>query len=144
MAGVVKTLKFKVGDVIKVESVILTLDPSASTTAISAPAASVSAASAAATAQPAKPAQSGPTTQVSASTGPATSISVKLPELGEGVSEGELVKWLVKPGDLVQADQSIAELMTIKQRLKFLLRLLEKLKKLNLKSVMLLKLTPLC
>ena len=26
---------------------------------------------------------------------------VKLPELGEGVAEGELVKWLVKPGDAV-------------------------------------------
>ncbi|MBK7960731.1 MAG: dihydrolipoyllysine-residue acetyltransferase [Bdellovibrionales bacterium] len=114
MAGVVKTLKFKVGDVIKVESVILTLDPSASTTAISAPAASVSAAPAAATAQPAKPVLSAPTPLPSTPTGPATSISVKLPELGEGVSEGELVKWLVKPGDLVQADQSIAELMTDK------------------------------
>jgi pyruvate dehydrogenase E2 component (dihydrolipoamide acetyltransferase) len=113
MAGVVKTLKFKVGDVIKVESVILTLDPSASTTAISAPAASVSAAPAS-TAQPAKPVLSAPTPLPSTPTGPATSISVKLPELGEGVSEGELVKWLVKPGDLVQADQSIAELMTDK------------------------------
>ena len=39
---------------------------------------------------------------------------VKLPELGEGVSEGELVKWLVKPGDTVKADQPIAEVMTDK------------------------------
>ena len=39
---------------------------------------------------------------------------VLLPEIGEGVTEGELVKWLVKPGDKVQPDQTIAELMTDK------------------------------
>ena len=39
---------------------------------------------------------------------------IQLPEIGEGVTEGELVKWLVKPGDKVQADQPIAELMTDK------------------------------
>ncbi len=39
---------------------------------------------------------------------------VKLPELGEGVTEGELVKWLVKPGDVVKIDQTIVELMTDK------------------------------
>jgi pyruvate dehydrogenase E2 component (dihydrolipoamide acetyltransferase) len=40
--------------------------------------------------------------------------TVKLPELGEGVTEGELVKWLVKPGDLISPDQPIAEVMTDK------------------------------
>jgi pyruvate dehydrogenase E2 component (dihydrolipoamide acetyltransferase) len=39
---------------------------------------------------------------------------VKLPELGEGVTEGELIKWLVKPGDAVKPDQPIAEIMTDK------------------------------
>lgn len=39
---------------------------------------------------------------------------VKLPELGEGVTEGELVKWLVKPGDTVKPDQAVAEVMTDK------------------------------
>ncbi|MFN8945888.1 MAG: biotin/lipoyl-containing protein, partial [Pseudobdellovibrionaceae bacterium] len=39
---------------------------------------------------------------------------IKLPELGEGVTEGELVKWLVKPGDQVKPDQAIAEVMTDK------------------------------
>lgn len=42
------------------------------------------------------------------------STSVKLPELGEGVTEGELVKWLVKPGDSVKPDQPVAEVMTDK------------------------------
>lgn len=39
---------------------------------------------------------------------------VKLPELGEGVTEGELIKWLVKPGDSVKPDQAVVEIMTDK------------------------------
>ncbi len=39
---------------------------------------------------------------------------VKLPELGEGVTEGELVKWLVKVGDTIKPDQAVAEIMTDK------------------------------
>jgi pyruvate dehydrogenase E2 component (dihydrolipoamide acetyltransferase) len=39
---------------------------------------------------------------------------VKLPDIGEGVTEGELVKWLVKVGDTVKADQAVAEVMTDK------------------------------
>jgi pyruvate dehydrogenase E2 component (dihydrolipoamide acetyltransferase) len=42
------------------------------------------------------------------------SQNVKLPDIGEGVTEGELVKWLVKPGDKVKADQPVAEVMTDK------------------------------
>lgn len=41
-------------------------------------------------------------------------MEIKLPELGEGVTEGELVKWLVKVGDNINADQAIAEVMTDK------------------------------
>jgi pyruvate dehydrogenase E2 component (dihydrolipoamide acetyltransferase) len=38
----------------------------------------------------------------------------KLPDLGEGVVEGEIVQWLVKPGDTVGEDQGLVELMTDK------------------------------
>ncbi|MCP3100848.1 2-oxo acid dehydrogenase subunit E2 [Myxococcus sp. K15C18031901] len=38
----------------------------------------------------------------------------KLPDLGEGVMEGELVKWHVKEGDVVKEDQVLAEVMTDK------------------------------
>ena len=41
-------------------------------------------------------------------------IEIKLPELGEGVTEGELVSWLVKVGDKVEVDQPLAEMMTDK------------------------------
>ena len=44
----------------------------------------------------------------------ALSKKIVLPELGEGVTEGELVKWLVSEGDLVQIDQAVAEVMTDK------------------------------
>lgn len=39
---------------------------------------------------------------------------LRLPELGEGVHEGELVKWNVKVGDTVKDDQVLAEIMTDK------------------------------
>ena len=42
------------------------------------------------------------------------SKNVQLPELGEGVTEGELVKWLVKVGDKISPDQPVAEMMTDK------------------------------
>lgn len=38
----------------------------------------------------------------------------KLPDLGEGVVEGEIVAWHVKPGDLVEEDQSLVDVMTDK------------------------------
>ncbi len=39
---------------------------------------------------------------------------VVLPDIGEGVTEGELVKYLVKVGDSVKEDQPVAEIMTDK------------------------------
>src|ERR1700733_3227152 len=41
-------------------------------------------------------------------------MQFKLPELGEGVHEGELVKWKVKPGEAVKYDQPLCEIMTDK------------------------------
>ena len=38
----------------------------------------------------------------------------KLPDIGEGVVEGEIVKWLVKPGDEIVEDQPLVEVMTDK------------------------------
>jgi 2-oxoisovalerate dehydrogenase E2 component (dihydrolipoyl transacylase) len=39
---------------------------------------------------------------------------VRLPDVGEGVAEAELVAWHVKVGDIVREDQPIAEVMTDK------------------------------
>lgn len=41
-------------------------------------------------------------------------MQFKLPELGEGVHEGELVKWRVKTGESVKYDQPLCEIMTDK------------------------------
>ena len=38
----------------------------------------------------------------------------KLPDIGEGVSEGEIVKWHVKAGDTIEVDQDMVEVMTDK------------------------------
>ena len=39
---------------------------------------------------------------------------VKLPDIGEGVAEGEIVRWMVKAGDAVKEDQPLVEVMTDK------------------------------
>ncbi|AUX40677.1 branched-chain alpha-keto acid dehydrogenase subunit E2 [Sorangium cellulosum] len=38
----------------------------------------------------------------------------RLPDIGEGVTEGEIVTWLVSPGDVVTEDQPMVEVMTDK------------------------------
>lgn len=105
VAGTVGDLKFKPGQVVKVGSIMITLSVSAKT---SAPVSNLASTPASAS----TPAASAAPTMASASTGKI--LDVKLPELGEGVAEGELVKWLVKPGDSVKADQAIAEVLTDK------------------------------
>jgi pyruvate dehydrogenase E2 component (dihydrolipoamide acetyltransferase)/2-oxoisovalerate dehydrogenase E2 component (dihydrolipoyl transacylase) len=42
------------------------------------------------------------------------SMDFPVPELGEGVYEAELVRWLVKPGDTVRRGQTLMEVMTDK------------------------------
>jgi 2-oxoisovalerate dehydrogenase E2 component (dihydrolipoyl transacylase) len=39
---------------------------------------------------------------------------IKLPDIGEGVAEAELVEWKVKPGDIIREDDVLAEVMTDK------------------------------
>lgn len=115
VAGVVKELKFKPGQVIKVENVILTLD-SAGAGAAAAPTAAPVAPTPTKTngAHPAAPTQQTQASATAPTSAGTKTIEVKLPELGEGVTEGELVKWTVNVGDTVKADQTVAEIMTDK------------------------------
>jgi pyruvate dehydrogenase E2 component (dihydrolipoamide acetyltransferase) len=41
-------------------------------------------------------------------------MQFRLPDLGEGTTEAELIRWLVKPGDSVKLDQPVAEVQTDK------------------------------
>ena len=41
-------------------------------------------------------------------------MEFKLPDIGEGVHEGEITKWLVQAGQQIQADQPMVEVMTDK------------------------------
>lgn len=100
IAGVVKDLKFKTGEVIKVGSTMITLEGAKAATQ-GAPA-------------PAAPSPQSHSPAPVAAMGGGKVQEIKLPELGEGVAEGELVKWLVKSGDSVKADQAIAEVLTDK------------------------------
>src|SRR3954468_9932116 len=40
--------------------------------------------------------------------------TIKMPDIGEGIAEVELVEWRVKPGDTVAEDQVLADVMTDK------------------------------
>ena len=69
---------------------------------------------------------SGPATQPAAAPAAATDASAgnapaaksvyqfKLPELGEGLAEGEIVKWAVKPGDQIKEDDTLLEVQSDK------------------------------
>lgn len=41
-------------------------------------------------------------------------FTIKMPDVGEGVAEAELVEWLVKVGDPVREDMTVAAVMTDK------------------------------
>src|SRR5215470_884087 len=41
-------------------------------------------------------------------------LEFKLPDIGEGVTEGEIVNWLVQEGDAVAENQEMVEVMTDK------------------------------
>lgn len=41
-------------------------------------------------------------------------FTFKLPDIGEGIHEGEIVKWHIKPGDTVEEDQAILEVQNDK------------------------------
>jgi pyruvate dehydrogenase E2 component (dihydrolipoamide acetyltransferase) len=43
-----------------------------------------------------------------------SNFQFKLPDIGEGIQEGEIVRWIKKEGDLVKEDEPVVEVMTDK------------------------------
>ncbi|MBN1517345.1 dihydrolipoyllysine-residue acetyltransferase [Candidatus Sumerlaeota bacterium] len=115
-AGVIETVNVKSGDKVAVGAVVLTLNdngaPAAGKAKTETKKQTIPPPSATQPAPPPEPVESTPlpTAQKIAS-GP---IGFNLPELGEGIEAGDVVNVLVKPGDTIEADQSVIELETDK------------------------------
>jgi pyruvate dehydrogenase E2 component (dihydrolipoamide acetyltransferase) len=112
-AGTLKEIKTAEGATVQINTVVCTIDEAG---AASAPAAApakaetaaaptVSSATPAAVVTPAAP-------QASAAAGPGT--EVRMPQMGESITEGTITKWLKKVGDTVQRDEPIFEISTDK------------------------------
>ena len=120
-AGTITEVRAKEGDVVPVGSVLFVLDTEGGAGGGGAPAAESAPAE--------KKEQPGPT-EASAPAGDSTPapqpaaaqgggsgggrLEFKLPDIGEGIAEGEIVKWLVQVGDQVDEHQSVVEVMTDK------------------------------
>jgi pyruvate dehydrogenase E2 component (dihydrolipoamide acetyltransferase) len=118
--GVVKEVKVKEGDKIKVGQVIFTVDNGTGATA--APKAAAAAAATPApppppvAAAPAPPAPTQPAQEDRRErrTHAQASSEFKLPELGENISQGDLVRLMIAPGTKVSEGQPVMELETDK------------------------------
>jgi pyruvate dehydrogenase E2 component (dihydrolipoamide acetyltransferase) len=110
-AGTIGELRAQEGQTVPVGSVIFTLE-----TAGAAPVMMSHGGGHAAPgkAPAAAPAAAHAPVQPSASGGAGKLLEFKLPDIGEGIAEGEIVKWLVKAGDAVKEHQAVVEVMTDK------------------------------
>jgi pyruvate dehydrogenase E2 component (dihydrolipoamide acetyltransferase) len=126
VSGTVKDIRVKEGDKIKVGQVIFTVDNGAGSSVASTqparqqPHGSSTAAAAAAAPEPRTP-EPAKTTPTPAPPAQATKISpspstreFKLPELGENISQGDLVRLMIAPGTNVAEGQPVMELETDK------------------------------
>jgi pyruvate dehydrogenase E2 component (dihydrolipoamide acetyltransferase) len=128
VTGVVKDIRVKEGEKINVGQVIFTVENGATGKSKETPQAEKPAAKAAAPAQPSektgpKPAaQAMPATATAAAPAPAQSFSpsssalseFKLPELGENITQGDLVRLMVSPGSKIAEGQPVMEIETDK------------------------------
>jgi len=117
VTGTVKDILVKEGEKIKVGQVIFTADTNGSSAAVAEkprPAAVTGAKPL--TAQPPAPAKPapGPPAQRNRSTDSGTPIEFRLQELGENISQGDLVRLMIAPGAKVSEGQPVMELETDK------------------------------
>lgn len=77
--------------------------------------------------------------QISATTSPFNSLAsdmseLKVPKLGEAMHEAKVIKWFVKEGDIVNRDQTVAELETEKVNLEIPSLITGRVSKIRVKS----------
>lgn len=106
-AGVIRDIRVQEGAEVKVGQVLVTLDTAAAAGAPAAPPAAEPAA-------PAVAAAPAPDPQPEPAPAPAENTEVRLPELGENIESGTVVKVLVSVGETVAKDQPLLELETDK------------------------------
>jgi pyruvate dehydrogenase E2 component (dihydrolipoamide acetyltransferase) len=127
VSGVVKEIRVKEGEKIKVGQVIFTFENGASGSVARAPspakepkaqqaAAAASAAKASSVEPPAQTTATVVQTERRITSSPATAgpTEFKLPELGENISQGDLVRLMISPGTKVSEGQPVMELETDK------------------------------
>jgi pyruvate dehydrogenase E2 component (dihydrolipoamide acetyltransferase) len=125
VSGVVKEIRVKEGEKIKVGQVIFTFENGAGSVARApSPAKEPKAQQAAASASAAKASQAEPPAPIvqrerraapaSSSARPRIATEFKLPELGENISQGDLVRLMISPGTKVSEGQPVMELETDK------------------------------
>ncbi|MBL6721094.1 MAG: 2-oxo acid dehydrogenase subunit E2 [Planctomycetes bacterium] len=112
-AGTVSKLLASEGDTVPVGTVIFHLESGAGAPA-AAPAAAAPAAAPAPAATAAAPAPAAAVAAAPASAAAGKVLDFKLPDIGEGVAEGEIVRWIVEVGATVEEHQSVVEVMTDK------------------------------
>ncbi len=112
-AGVIGELRATEGQTVPVGSVIFTLETTGAAPVMMSHGGGHQAAGHAA---PAKPAAAPAPAPAAAAPVAASGklLEFKLPDIGEGIAEGEIVKWLVKAGETVKEHQAVVEVMTDK------------------------------
>ena len=114
VSGTVQEIRVKEGDKIKVGQVIFTVDGAESKAAAPRAAAAASAPAQKPAPQPAPVAAPSTPVPVAAAPSVPTAAEFKLPELGENISQGDLVRLMIKPGAKVSEGQPVMELETDK------------------------------
>jgi pyruvate dehydrogenase E2 component (dihydrolipoamide acetyltransferase) len=122
VSGVVQDIRVKEGEKIKVGQVIFTVDGAKAKSSAASAGQDVAGAPApvaqppAAKEKPAPVREAGPPPAATPATSPRTAgaSEFKLPELGENISQGDLVRLMISPGDKVSEGQPVMELETDK------------------------------
>jgi len=122
VSGTVQEVRVKEGDKIKVGQVIFTVENGAGAKLAPAPSATAASPTPAAPAPAPQPTAASPAAEISAPAveraerraQPQPAGEFKLPELGENISQGDLVRLMIAPGSKVSEGQPVMELETDK------------------------------